>query len=111
MVVLRGGQQRRNDTWIGEREQALFEALALLDNADEARDFLIDLFTVGELQKAAKRWCVVRRLLEDDTQREASRECETDKNTANRVHINILMLGTGMSQVIYERMNHATAEN
>jgi uncharacterized protein YerC len=108
--VVHESQQRRNDAWIGEREQALFEAFTYINNVDEARDFLIDLFTVGELQKAAKRWCVVGHLFEGKKQREASQLCGNDKNTATRVNTSILKLGTGMSRIIYDRMNHPVNE-
>ncbi|MBT8091813.1 MAG: hypothetical protein KJN77_02175 [Gammaproteobacteria bacterium] len=48
-----------------EAENALFEALIALQNADECRNFLKDLCTPAELQALVDRWQVAE-LLEQD---------------------------------------------
>jgi TrpR-related protein YerC/YecD len=50
------------DDWRTPDSDALIDAILLLDDAGEARRFLRDLCTLGELHDLAQRWAVVRLL-------------------------------------------------
>jgi TrpR-related protein YerC/YecD len=80
------------DTDMTSAEQAgdditvLCEALLLLKTADEARRFLRDLATPGELQALAERWRVARLLNEGEkSYREISAETGVSTTTVTRV--------------------------
>jgi uncharacterized protein YerC len=94
----------QNDDWTGEDAQALFKAITLLQDGDEVRDFLLDLFTVSEIKNATKRWCIARVLFSGRRQVDARRKCNVDKNTASRAQRTIIEAGTGMSRIVYERL-------
>lgn len=65
---------------------ALCEALLVLSNAEEARRFLRDLATPGELQALAERWRVARLLDEGEkSYREISAETGVSTTTVTRV--------------------------
>jgi TrpR-related protein YerC/YecD len=49
-------------SWLTDDTRALLEALVILDDTDEASDFLRDLCTLGELRDMSQRWAVVRLL-------------------------------------------------
>ena len=64
----------------------LCEALLTLKTADEARRFLRDLSTPGELQALAERWRVARLLDEGElSYREISAETGVSTTTVTRV--------------------------
>ncbi len=64
----------------------LCEALLKLETADEARRFLRDLATPGELQALAERWRVARLLDEGEkSYREISAETGVSTTTVTRV--------------------------
>ena len=64
----------------------LCEALLTLTTADEARRFLRDLATPGELQALAERWRVARLLNEGEkSYREISAETGVSTTTVTRV--------------------------
>jgi TrpR-related protein YerC/YecD len=50
------------DDWRTPDTDALIDAILRLETADEARQFLRDLCTLGELRDMAQRWAVVRLL-------------------------------------------------
>lgn len=50
------------EDWRTPDTEALIDAILRLDDRDEARRFLRDLCTLGELRDLAQRWAVVRLL-------------------------------------------------
>src|SRR4029077_10841776 len=54
--------QPRDDTWQTEDTTELLKALLRLESIDDARRFLRDLCTLGELRDMTQRWAVVRLL-------------------------------------------------
>ncbi len=50
------------DDWRTANVEALLEAIARLDDTDEAAAFFRDLCTLGELHDMGQRWAVVRML-------------------------------------------------
>lgn len=79
-------------------------AFTLLQNADEVQKFLQDLFTEREIANAAKRWCIVQRLFEGDIQQIAINGCQADKNTVSRANRTVVNGGTGVSKIIWQRL-------
>ena len=51
-----------DESWRTEDTTALFDAILLLRDQDEASRFFRDLCTLGELHDMAQRWAVVRLL-------------------------------------------------
>ena len=51
-----------DESWRTEDTSALFDAILLLRDQDEAGRFFRDLCTIGELRDLAMRWAVVRLL-------------------------------------------------
>ena len=51
-----------DESWRTEDTTALFDAILLLRDRDEAGRFFRDLCTIGELRDLAMRWAVVRLL-------------------------------------------------
>lgn len=64
----------------------LFEAFLTLDNADEVRDFCIDLMTPQEIEAFADRWEVAQKLNEGSSQRKVSAETNVSIATVTRVN-------------------------
>ena len=63
----------------------LFQAIALLDNEDDAHMFLEDICTVNELQTIAQRFEVGIQLLNGSTYQEVSRNTGASTATISRV--------------------------
>lgn len=93
--------------WIGQLEEDFFAAIAVLDNAEEARCFLLDLFTPKEITRAATRWCLARQMYGPIADK-GSAPCYANKNTVSRVRGSIVNHGTGFSREIYERLLNKT---
>ena len=51
-----------DDSWRTDETNALFDAILLLEDQDEAGRFFRDLLTIGELRDLAMRWAVARLL-------------------------------------------------
>ena len=64
---------------------ALADALLTLRTRDEARRFLRDLCTLGELQAVAHRWQIVRLLAEGRPYLEIAERVHTSTATVTRV--------------------------
>lgn len=90
--------------WIGKQESDLFTSMQLLQNEDEIRNFLLDIFSRKELQSAAKRFCAARQLLEGVPQKDIERTCGMHRNTVSLAKKLILDSGTGMTTVIHDRL-------
>ena len=72
-------------TWLNDDTRALLEALVVLDDADEAADFLRDLCTLGELRDMSQRWAVVRLLDAGMHYAEISRRTGASTATITRI--------------------------
>ncbi len=73
------------NTWLNDDTRALLEAIVVLDDADEAADFLRDLCTLGELRDMSQRWAVVRLLDAGLHYGEISRETGASTATITRI--------------------------
>ena len=94
--------------WIGQLEEDFFAAIAILDNAEEARNFSLDLFTPEEISRAATRWCLARQMY-GLSANQGRVPCNANKNTISRVRSSIVNHGTGISREIHERLLKNTA--
>ena len=71
---------------VGDDLSLLCKALLMLETAEEARRFLRDLATPGELQALAERWRVARLLDEGEkSYRDISAETGVSTTTVTRV--------------------------
>lgn len=105
MAVVSGGQPGGKDRheWIGRQEEELFIALALIEDKDETRRFLLDILSSQEVQRIAKRWYAVRLLLEGMTQTKARTFCNINKNTMTNINRKIINNGSGICRILYRR--------
>jgi TrpR-related protein YerC/YecD len=71
--------------WQTPDADALIEALLLLETPDDARRFLRDLCTLGELHDMAQRWAVVRLLDQGMHYAEISRRTGASTATITRI--------------------------
>jgi TrpR-related protein YerC/YecD len=71
--------------WQTPDADALIEALLLLETPDDARRFLRDLCTLGELHDMAQRWGVVRLLDQGMHYAEISRRTGASTATITRI--------------------------
>lgn len=94
--------------WIGEEERELFRAFALVETVDEAKGFLLDLFSQRELRHVAKRWCLMKELLDGDSQTSARSKCGASRTTAGRCK-QAITGGSGVSRLIWQRSNNKDA--
>ena len=85
-------------------EQALFEAMASLEDAAEAEAFLRDLCTPAELQALVDRWAVVALLRRSMTYREIHDRTGVSVTTVGRV-ARFLESGYGGYRKLAERMD------
>lgn len=72
-------------TWLTDDLQTLLQAIVVLDDVDEAADFLRDLCTLGELRDMSQRWAVVRLLDAGLHYSEISRETGASTATITRI--------------------------
>jgi len=84
-------------------EHSLFEAVALIKNAQEARDFFIDLCTPAELQEMADRWLVVKPIKQGHSYRKIHQMTGVSVTTIGRV-ARFINHGNGGYNLIYERL-------
>jgi TrpR-related protein YerC/YecD len=88
-------QRKRN-------EDALFEAIISMKNADECRNFFRDLCTPAELQALVDRWQVVKLLEEDRPYRQIHDMTGVSVTTIGRV-ARFLTEGFGGYQIAISR--------
>lgn len=81
----------------------LYEALVALETPEEARRFLEDILTVGELQDLAQRITVARLLFEGHTYEEVMRQTGVSNTTISRVR-RFLLYGAGGYRLVLERL-------
>ena len=94
---------RRNTPEQIEFDQGLYEAIALIQTAEEAQKFFNDLCTPMELQSMADRWRVLDALKQDKPYRKIYEETGVSVTTVGRVARSVL-LGDGGYNLIYERL-------
>ncbi len=75
----------KEDSWLTDDTRWLLEAIVVLDDVDEAADFLRDLCTLGELRDMSQRWAVVRLLDAGLHYGEISRETGASTATITRI--------------------------
>jgi TrpR-related protein YerC/YecD len=72
-------------SWLTDDTRALLSAIVVLDDVDEAADFLRDLCTLGELRDMSQRWAVVRLLDAGLHYGEISRQTGASTATITRI--------------------------
>jgi uncharacterized protein YerC len=102
MVVLTSSESESGK----DQFEELFITVALLQDAGEARDFLGDIFTTKEIANAARRWCVIQRLIAGDTQVAAANTCHANKNTVSRANTAVIQQGARMSKIMRQRLEN-----
>jgi TrpR-related protein YerC/YecD len=91
------------EDWRNDATAALFDAVVVLENREDAAHFFRDLCTRRELEEISQRWSVVRKLAEGRPYREIA--AETGVSTATIVRINQwLRHGTGGYQQMLEKL-------
>lgn len=81
----------------------LYEALTKLETPEEARRFLDDLLTIGELEDLAQRIQVARLLYEGHTYEEVARRTGVSNTTISRVR-RFLFHGSDGYRLVLERL-------
>lgn len=90
------------DTWRTDDTNALFDAILLLEDREDAGRFFRDLCTIGELRDLAMRWAVARLL--DQGLHYAQISAETGASTATITRIaSWLNHGEGGYRTILDR--------
>lgn len=86
-------------------EDQLFEAIATIKTAVEARSFLQDLCTPAEIQAMADRWRVVAMIKVGKPYRQIYDETGVSVTTVGRV-ARCITMGEGGYNIIYERLEN-----
>lgn len=86
-----------------EDHHNLYEAIAALQSAEEARQFLHDLCTPGEVQAMTDRWKVVDLIKTGKPYRKIYDETGVSSTTVGRV-ARFLTMGAGGYELIYNRL-------
>jgi len=84
-------------------EHLLYEAIALINTASEAKKFFNDLCTPAEIQAMADRWRAVSPIKAGKPYRQIYKETGVSITTIGRV-ARCIMLGTGGYNLIYDRL-------
>jgi len=84
---------------------SLYQAIAILNNPEEARKFFEDLCTPAEVQALADRWQVVGLIKAGYSYREIYEQTGVSVTTVGRV-ARCLMLGEGGYNLVYQRLQH-----
>lgn len=93
-----------------ESEHQLYEAIAAIRTADEAKKFFEDLCTPTERQAMADRWFVVEPVKQGIPYRSIYEETGVSVTTIGRV-ARCLSLGSGGYNLIYERIKRKSHVN
>ncbi len=88
-------------------KDALFEAVAALQDKKEARDFFKDLCTPAELEALIDRWRVVHLLIDENPYRKIAQETGVSVTTVGRV-AKCLFAKTSGYKVILKRLGVLT---
>ena len=91
-----------DSSWRSDDTNALFDAILMLEDQDEAGRFFRDLLTIGELRDLAMRWAVARLL--DQGLHYAQISAQTGASTATITRIaSWLHHGEGGYRLILDR--------
>lgn len=90
--------------WIGQDEQELFNAILVLENLSEVKEFLVDMLSPHEVKDFARRWSVAKDLIRGKKSVDIVSKRDVSKNTVSRVKRSIVDYGSGMSQKICKRL-------
>lgn len=88
---------------------SFYEAIELINTAQEARAFFEDLCSPAEIQAMIDRWQVVDELQQHKSYREISKETGVSVTTVGRV-ARSLEMGTGGYKLIYGRKKAAQSD-
>ena len=89
--------------------KALYEAIAVIENAQEAEQFFKDLCTPAELQAMSDRWQVVVPIVEGTPYRDIYEATQVSVTTVGRV-ARTLSFGLGGYELILKRLNKRKKE-
>jgi len=95
----------KKDNLSNNLNKELFEAIASINNVNEAQKFFEDLCTPSELQSMSDRWHVVKLLKEDLSYRKTQSLTNISVTTIGRV-ARALTFGDGGYNIIYERLKN-----
>ena len=76
----------KQNKWINQDTDALFEAILKLKNLDETRRFFRDLLTKKEIMEFGQRWKVARMLVKRIRYTKIAQETGMSSTTIARVH-------------------------
>ncbi|OGT36490.1 MAG: hypothetical protein A3F11_11935 [Gammaproteobacteria bacterium RIFCSPHIGHO2_12_FULL_37_14] len=85
-----------------DSDSLLYEAISLIQTAEEAKKFFNDLCTPTEIQAMADRWLTVSPIKEGKPYRKIHEDTGVSVTTIGRV-ARCIMLGEGGYNLIYER--------
>ncbi len=91
------------ENWQNDDTDALFDAILVLEERDEAAAFFRDLCTRRELEEMSQRWAVVRLLDQGLTYREIADRTGVSTTTITRIN-QWLRHGTGGYRRALERL-------
>ncbi|MDE1970535.1 MAG: TrpR-like protein YerC/YecD [Patescibacteria group bacterium] len=77
--------QEKQD-WFTKDVRALFAAVLMLKDINEARIFFRDLLTEKEIEEFGRRWKVVRMLAVGDSYKSIEEETKMSSTTIARIH-------------------------
>lgn len=86
--------------------QSFYEAVALIQTPEEAKQFFEDLCSPAEIQAMVDRWQVVDELVQEKSYRTIAKETGVSVTTVGRV-ARCLEMGTGGYSLIYKRKKAA----
>lgn len=95
--------KNKQNKWINQDTDALFEAILKLKNLDEARRFFRDLLTEKEIVELGQRWKVARMLAKRIRYTKIAQETGMSSTTIARVH-KWLKKGMGGYKIVLERL-------
>lgn len=95
--------KNKQNKWITQDADALFEAIGKLKNLDETRRFFRDLLTEKEIVEFGQRWKVARMLAKRIRYTKIAQETGMSSTTIARVH-KWLKKGMGGYKIVLERL-------
>ena len=95
--------KNKQNKWITQDADALFEAIGKLKNLDETRRFFRDLLTEKEIMEFGQRWKVARLLAKRIRYTKIAQETGMSSTTIARVH-KWLKKGMGGYKIVLERL-------
>lgn len=95
--------KNKQNKWINQDTDALFEAVLKLKNLDESRRFFRDLLTEKEIVEFGQRWKVARMLVKKIRYTKIAEETGMSSTTIARVH-KWLKKGMGGYKIVLERL-------